>query len=59
MATTKKLSRQKRALTMLENTLKSGVKTLKDGVTKMKLSEIDVKRVNKEIEILKSKLLKG
>lgn len=59
MATTKKLSRQKRALTMLENTLKSGVKTLKDGVSKEKLSEIDVKRINKEIEILKSKLLKG
>lgn len=59
MATTKKLSRQKRALTMLENTLKSGVKTLKDGQTKEKLSDFDVKRINKEIESLKSKLLKG
>ena len=59
MATTKKLSRQRRVLSMLEDTLKSGVKTLKDGVTKVKLSDSDVKRVNNEMEILKSKLLKG
>lgn len=59
MATTKKLSRQKRALTMLENTLKSGVKTLRDGSTKEKLSDSDVKRINSEIMILKASITKG
>jgi len=58
MATTKKLSRQKRALTMLENTLKSGVKNLKFGGTAPLLGS-DVNRINKEMESLKSKLLKG
>lgn len=59
MATTKKLSRQRRALAMLENTLKSGVKILKDGVTKVKLSSKDEERINKEIASLKTKLQKG
>lgn len=58
MATTKKLSRQKRALTMLENTLKSGVKNLKFGGN-VPLLGSDILRINKEIESLKSKLIKG
>ena len=59
MATTKKLSRQRRALSMLENTLKSGVKTSKDGKYTIELSNMDVLRISKEIESLKNKLLKG
>ena len=61
MATVQKQSRRKRALTMLETQLKSGVKTEKvDGKTtgnKVPLSEHDTKRLKKEIDIL-TQLLK-
>lgn len=45
MATAKKLSRQRRALVVLESTLKSGVKTLKDGTTKVPLTEPSLRMV--------------
>ena len=44
---------------MLENTLKSGVKTLKDSITKVKLSDNDVKRIEREIISLKTSINKG
>lgn len=57
MATSAQKSRQSRALTMLENQLKSGVKTQKKTRdVKVELSESDRKRINKEITNLKSKL---
>ena len=59
MATTKKLSRQRRALSMLEDTLKSGVKLLKDGSEKLVLTDHDRTRIDTECTILKAKLLKG
>lgn len=56
MATTAKKSRQARALQVLEKQLKSGVKTKKKTTdVKIPLTDSDVKRINKEIEILKSK----
>ena len=57
MATAMKQSRQSRALKRLEAQLKSGVKT-KKGTTNEKepLTEKDVKRIKKEIAILKDKL---
>jgi len=59
MATTKKRSRQSRALTTLEAQLKSGVKILKDSLTKQKLSDFDIKRINAEMSVLKLSLSKG
>jgi hypothetical protein len=57
MATTQKRSRQARALSMLEDQLKSGEKTQKKTRdVKVPLSDSDIKRINKSIEILRSKL---
>ena len=57
MATIAKKTRQSRVLTMLENQLKSGEKTQKKtSDVKVPLTETDKKRINKEIEILKSRL---
>lgn len=57
MATTQKRSRQARALSMLEDQLQSGVKTQKKTRdVKIPLTDSDIKRINKSIEILKSRL---
>lgn len=56
MATIAKKSRQSRVLEMLEKQLKSGVKTKKKTTdVKVPLTDADIKRINKEIEILKSR----
>jgi NAD(P)H-dependent FMN reductase len=56
MATIAKKSRQSRVLVMLEKQLKSGVKTKKKTTdVKVPLTDADIKRINKEIEILKSR----
>ena len=53
MATAAKRSRQSRVLVMLEKQLKSGVKTQKKTTdVKVPLTEADIKRINKEIDIL-------
>jgi hypothetical protein len=53
MATAAKRSRQSRVITMLEKQLKSGVKTQKKTTdVKVPLTETDIKRINKEIDIL-------
>ena len=58
MATVQKRSRQSRALDMLEAQLKSGVKTEKKTTdVKIPLTESDRRRIEKEIELLKSKLV--
>jgi NAD(P)H-dependent FMN reductase len=57
MATAAKRSRQSRVLSMLENQLKSGVKTQKKTRdVKVPLTDSDKKRINKEIESLKTKV---
>lgn len=57
MATIQRRSRQARALSMLEAQLKSGVKTEKGTRDKkVDLTDSDVKRLNKEIDILRSRL---
>ena len=57
MATVAKRSRQQRVLEMLEKQLKNGVKTEKGMMdTKIPLTDSDVKRINKEIETLKTKV---
>ncbi len=57
MATVQKRSRQARALSMLEQQLKSGMKTQKKtSDVKIPLTENDIKRLKKEIEILKTKV---
>lgn len=57
MATAAKRSRQVRVLEVLEKQLKSGVKTEKKTTdVKVPLSEHDIKRIHKEIEILKAKI---
>lgn len=57
MATAAKRSRQSRVMEMLEKQLKSGVKTQKKTTdVKVPLTDSDIKRINKEIEILKGKL---
>jgi chaperonin cofactor prefoldin len=57
MSTQLQKSRQSRALKMLEDQLKSGVKTQKKTFdVKVSLTESDKKRINKEIERLKAKL---
>lgn len=45
-----------RALIRLENTLTSGVKISKKGNKKLPLTSTDTSRINKEINILKTKL---
>jgi hypothetical protein len=58
MATVQKRSRQSRVLAMLEAQLKSGVKTEKKTKdVKILLTESDRRRIEKEIEILKSRLI--
>ena len=58
MATVQKRSRQSRALDMLEAQLKSGVKTEKKTIdVKVPLTDSDRRRIEKEIEVLKSKLV--
>lgn len=53
MATAAKRSRQSRVITMLEKQLKSGVKTQKKTTdVKVPLTDSDIKRINKELEIL-------
>lgn len=56
MATIAKKSRQARVLEKLEKQLKSGVKTQKKTTdVKVPLTDADIKRINKEIEILKAR----
>ena len=58
MATVAKRSRQSRVLNMLEAQLKSGVKTEKKTKdVKVPLTDSDKKRIEKEMEVLKSKLV--
>lgn len=58
MATVQQRSRKSRALDMLEAQLKSGVKTEKGTRdNKIPLTESDIKRINKEIEILKKRTI--
>jgi NAD(P)H-dependent FMN reductase len=57
MATAAKRSRQSRALDMLQNQLKSGVKTQKGTMdVKVPLTDSDKKRIEKEMGILQSKV---
>ena len=57
MATAAKRSRQSRVLSMLENQLKSGVKTQKKTRdVKVPLTDSDKRRIEKEMGILQSKL---
>ena len=58
MATVAKRSRQSRVYDMLEAQLKSGVKTEKKTKdVKVPLTDSDKKRIEKEMEVLKSKLV--
>ena len=57
MATAPKRSRQARALSMLENQLASGLKTVRGTKdVKVDLTDSDVKRLKREIGILQAKL---
>lgn len=57
MATAAKRSRQQRVLELFERQLKSGVKTEKGTYdVKIPLTDSDIKRIEKEILNLKSKL---
>jgi NAD(P)H-dependent FMN reductase len=57
MATAAKRSRQQRVLELFEKQLKSGVKTHKGTYdVKIPLTDSDIKRIEKEILNLKSKL---
>jgi|TARA_R110000782_G_scaffold15939_4_gene46115 NAD(P)H-dependent FMN reductase len=57
MATIAKKSRQSSALSMLGKQLKSGVKTQKKTTdVKIPLTESDIKRINKEMEILNKRV---
>jgi hypothetical protein len=57
MATSMQKSRQSRALDVLEKQLKLGTKTQKKTRDiEVPLTESDIKRIKKEIEILKGKL---
>jgi hypothetical protein len=57
MATIAKKIRQKNVLEKLEKQLKSGVKTQKKTTdVKVPLNDADIKRINKEIEILKTRV---
>ena len=53
--TTQKQIRCKSALKRLQDQLKSGVKTEKKSIKKIPLTDIDRKRIDKEIQILTSK----
>ena len=56
MATVQQRSRQSRALDMLQNQLKSGVRTQKGTRdVKVPLTDSDKKRIEKEMGILQSK----
>ena len=58
MATVQKRSRQSRVLAMLEAQLKCGLKTeKKTKEVKIPLTESDRRRIEKEMEILKSRLI--
>jgi len=58
MATVAKRSRQSRVLDMLEAQLKSGVKTEKKTKdVKVPLTDSDRRRIEKEMEVLKSKFV--
>ena len=58
MATVAKRSRQSRVYDMLEAQLKSGVKTEKKTKdVKVPLTDSDRRRIEKEMEVLKSKLV--
>ena len=58
MATVAKRSRQSRVLNMLEAQLKSGVKTEKKTKdVKVPLTDSDKRRIEKDMEVLKSKLV--
>lgn len=57
MATVPQKSRKSRAYDMLENQLKSGVKTQKKTTdVKVPLTDSDKKRIQKEMENLKKKM---
>lgn len=57
MDTVAKRSRQQRVLEMLEKQLKNGLKTEKGTRdVKVPLTDSDKKRINKEIETLKTKV---
>jgi hypothetical protein len=57
MATAAKRSRQQRVLEVLEKQLKNGVKTEKGTMnTKIPLTDSDKKRIEKEINNLKTKV---
>ena len=57
MATAAKRSRQSRALDMLQNQLKSGVKTQKGTRdVKVPLTDSDKRRIEKEMGILQSRV---
>lgn len=57
MATAPQKSRKKRALEVLETQLSNSVKTEKGTRdVKIPLTESDVKRIKKEIEILKTRI---
>lgn len=49
-----RVKRQKVVISRLQKQLESGVKNTKDGV--VKLSDADVKRINKELSTLKSRV---
>jgi hypothetical protein len=56
-----KLNRRKNALARLKAQIKSGVKTVKGKpalgeLPKIKLTDSDVKRINREIEILEKRV---
>ena len=57
MATAAKRSRQSRVIEMLEKQLKSGVKTQKKTTdVKVPLTDSDIKRINKELEVLNKRV---
>ena len=57
MATAAKRSRQSRTIDLLEKQLKSGVKTQKKTTdVKIPLTENDIKRIKKELDVLKSRV---
>lgn len=57
MATAAQRSRKARALEMLEKQLKSGVKTQKKTRdVKIPLTENDIKRIKKDIDVLKTRI---
>lgn len=49
-----KRERRSKVLVRLEDQLKSGNKTMKKSTSKTPLTDSDIKRINKELSILKS-----